>query len=58
MKSRSGGSRMTDPAARPRRLAGSGGAIKPWTEAFIDGRFVPAASGKTFTDLAGAILAD
>src|SRR5712671_1580410 len=27
-------------------------AIKPRTEAFIDGRFVPAASGKTFTDIA------
>jgi acyl-CoA reductase-like NAD-dependent aldehyde dehydrogenase len=26
-------------------------AIKPRTEAFIDGRFVPAASGKTFTDI-------
>ena len=27
-------------------------AIKPRTEAFIDGRFVPAASGRTFTDVA------
>jgi acyl-CoA reductase-like NAD-dependent aldehyde dehydrogenase len=27
-------------------------AIKPRTEAFIDGRFVPAASGRTFTDIA------
>jgi acyl-CoA reductase-like NAD-dependent aldehyde dehydrogenase len=26
--------------------------IKPRTEAFIDGRFVPAASGRTFTDIA------
>ena len=26
-------------------------AIKPRTEAFVDGRFVPAASGKTFTDI-------
>ena len=29
------------------------GAIAPRTEAFIDGRFVPAASGRTFTDIAG-----
>ena len=28
-------------------------AVKPRTEAFIDGRFVPAASGRTFTDIAG-----
>jgi len=27
-------------------------AIKPRTEAFIDGRFVPAATGRTFTDIA------
>jgi acyl-CoA reductase-like NAD-dependent aldehyde dehydrogenase len=26
-------------------------AIQPGTEAFVDGRFVPAASGKTFTDI-------
>jgi acyl-CoA reductase-like NAD-dependent aldehyde dehydrogenase len=29
------------------------GAINPRTEAFIDGRFVPAASGRTFPDIAG-----
>jgi acyl-CoA reductase-like NAD-dependent aldehyde dehydrogenase len=29
------------------------GAIQPRTEAFIDGRFVPAASGRTFVDIAG-----
>jgi acyl-CoA reductase-like NAD-dependent aldehyde dehydrogenase len=29
------------------------GAIEPRTEAFIDGRFVPAASGRTFDDVAG-----
>ncbi len=28
-------------------------AVAPRTEAFIDGRFVPAASGRTFTDIAG-----
>ena len=28
-------------------------AVAPHTEAFIDGRFVPAASGRTFTDIAG-----
>ncbi len=28
-------------------------AIEPRTEAFIDGRFVPAASGRTFDDIAG-----
>jgi len=28
-------------------------AIQPRTEAFIDGRFVPAATGETFTDIAG-----
>jgi acyl-CoA reductase-like NAD-dependent aldehyde dehydrogenase len=28
-------------------------AISPRTEAFIDGRFVPAASGRTFADIAG-----
>ena len=29
------------------------GAVQPRTEAFIDGRFVPAASGRTFPDIAG-----
>ena len=29
------------------------GAVEPRTEAFIDGRFVPAASGRTFVDIAG-----
>ena len=28
-------------------------AVAPRTDAFIDGRFVPAASGRTFTDIAG-----
>jgi len=28
-------------------------AIEPRTEAFIDGRFVPAASGETFADVTG-----
>ena len=28
-------------------------AVEPRTEAFIDGRFVPAASGRTFADVAG-----
>jgi acyl-CoA reductase-like NAD-dependent aldehyde dehydrogenase len=28
-------------------------AVKPRTEAFIGGRFIPAASGRTFTDIAG-----
>ena len=28
-------------------------AIEPRTEAFVDGRFVPAASGRTFADIAG-----
>ena len=28
-------------------------AVKPQSEAFIDGRFVPAASGRTFSDIAG-----
>ena len=31
---------------------GRAAALKPRTEAFIDGRFVPAASGRTFTDIA------
>ncbi|MEJ7747674.1 MAG: aldehyde dehydrogenase [Candidatus Limnocylindrales bacterium] len=29
------------------------GQVAPRTEAFIDGRFVPAASGRTYTDIAG-----
>jgi hypothetical protein len=29
------------------------GAVIPRNEAFIDGRFVPAASGRTFDDIAG-----
>ncbi len=32
---------------------GRAAAIEPRTEAFIDGRFVPAASGRTSTDIAG-----
>ena len=31
---------------------GRAAALRPRTEAFIDGRFVPAASGRTFTDIA------
>src|SRR2546427_2700117 len=31
---------------------GRAAALKPRTDAFIDGRFVPAASGRTFTDIA------
>ena len=31
---------------------GRAAALQPRTEAFIDGRFVPAASGRTFTDIA------
>ena len=44
--------------ADPRRLTtedwlARATAVEPRTEAFIDGRFVPAASGETFADIAG-----
>ncbi|HEY7130875.1 MAG TPA: aldehyde dehydrogenase [Candidatus Limnocylindrales bacterium] len=48
---------MTATGERPRLTLddwlGRAAAIEPRTEAFIDGRFVPAASGRTFADVAG-----
>lgn len=48
---------MTDTAERARVSAeewlARAASVAPRTEAFIDGRFVPAASGETFADVAG-----
>ncbi|GAC1663202.1 MAG: hypothetical protein NVS9B8_01810 [Candidatus Limnocylindrales bacterium] len=48
---------MTETAERGRLTTadwiGRAAAIEPRTEAFIDGRFVSAASGRTFGDIAG-----
>ena len=49
---------MTSTQPRPAKPTlddwlGRAAALQPRTEAFIDGRFVPAASGRTFTDIAG-----
>jgi acyl-CoA reductase-like NAD-dependent aldehyde dehydrogenase len=49
---------VTGTAEAPRRLTAEdwiarAGAIEPRTELFIDGRFTPAASGRTFDDVAG-----
>jgi acyl-CoA reductase-like NAD-dependent aldehyde dehydrogenase len=49
---------VTGTAEKPARLSAAdwlerAAAVAPRTEAFIDGRFVPAASGETFADVAG-----